>query len=254
MSMPVPELRVIPITGVPEVKEGDDVGRLLAEAAARQGTPLQTGDVLVVTQKIVSKAEGCIVRLDSVTPSELAITLARQWEKDPRHVEVVLRESKRIVRMDRGVIITETKHGFICANSGVDASNVPGNDVVSLLPADPDASARQIRQSVQQHANADVAVLISDSFGRPWRMGITNVAIGVAGMDPLRNERGKQDAYGRLLQTTMVALADELVSAMDLVSQKASNIPAGVVRGFPYERAEGSGRALLRNAATDLFR
>ncbi|MSQ12756.1 MAG: coenzyme F420-0:L-glutamate ligase [Dehalococcoidia bacterium] len=252
--MPVPELRVIPVTGVPEVKEGDDVGRLLAEAAARQGTPLQTGDVLVVTQKIVSKAEGCVVRLDSVTPSEFAIALAKQWEKDPRQVEVVLRESKRIVRMDRGVIITETKHGFICANSGVDASNIADMDSVSLLPADPDASARGIRQSVQQHANADVAVLISDSFGRPWRMGITNVAIGVAGMDPLRDERGKQDAYGRLLQTTMVALADELVSAMDLVSQKANNIPAGVVRGFPYERTEGSGRALLRDAATDLFR
>ncbi|MBM3946093.1 MAG: coenzyme F420-0:L-glutamate ligase [SAR202 cluster bacterium] len=252
--MPVPELRVIPVTGVPEVKAGDDLGRLLAEAARRQGTPLQDRDVLVVTQKIVSKAEGRVVRLDRVTPSELARTIALQWEKDPRHVEVVLRESRRIVRMDHGVLITETKHGFVCANSGVDASNVPGGDLVALLPEDPDASAARVRESVRIVASVDVAVLVSDSFGRPWRMGITNVALGVAGMDPLRDERGKQDAYGRLLQSTIVALADELVSAADLVSQKANNIPASIVRGFPYERKEGSGRALLREAATDLFR
>lgn len=252
--MPVPEVRVIPVTGVPEVRAGDDVGRLLAEASARQGTPLQDWDVLVVTQKIVSKAEGRVVRLDTITPSEFAILIARQWEKDARHVEVVLRESRRIVRMDNGVIITETKHGFVCANSGVDASNVPGGDVVALLPEDPDTSAMRIRDSVRNLAGADVAVLVSDSFGRPWRMGITNVALGVAGMDPLRDERGKEDAYGRPLQTTMVALADELVSAADLVSQKANNIPASIVRGFPYERMEGTGRALLREAATDLFR
>jgi coenzyme F420-0:L-glutamate ligase/coenzyme F420-1:gamma-L-glutamate ligase len=252
--MSVPEFRVIGITGVPEVRPGADLARLLVEAAARQGTPVQSGDLLCVTQKVVSKAEGCLVRLETVEPSAFARAIAAQWGKDPRHVEVVLRESKRIVKMDRGIIISETQHGFVCANAGVDASNVGEHDVVALLPPDPDASARRIRDGMRAASGADVAVIISDSFGRPWRSGITNVAIGVAGMAPQRDERGKTDAYGRVLNATVVDLADELVCAADLVSRKADGIPAAIVRGFPYERGEGSVKQLLRDPASDLFR
>ncbi len=252
--MPIPEVRIVGITGIPEIRKGDNVGKLLAEAAARQGTPLLNGDVLAVTQKIVSKAEGRVIDLATVQPSEFAIMLAQQWEKDPRQVEIVLRESKRIVRMDHGVIITETKHGLICANSGVDASNIPGEEKVALLPADPDASCRQIREEVRKLQGANVAVLMSDSFGRPWREGITNVAIGVAGMNPLRDYRGEEDAYGHVLHVTITAVADELVCAAELVSQKADMMPAAIIRGFSYEEIEGSMKALLRPPGGDMFR
>ncbi|MSP79098.1 MAG: coenzyme F420-0:L-glutamate ligase [Dehalococcoidia bacterium] len=252
--MPIPEVRIIGITGIPEVRKDDNVGKLLAEAAAHQGTPLQNGDVLAVTQKIVSKAEGCVIDLATIKPSPFAIMLAQQWEKDPRQVEVVLLESKRIVRMDHGVIITETKHGFICANSGVDASNIPGEEKVALLPADPDASCRRIRDEVRKVQGANVAVLMSDSFGRPWREGITNVAIGVAGMNPLHDYRGQEDAYGHVLHVTITAVADELVCAAELVSQKADMMPAAIIRGFSYEEIEGSMKALLRPPAGDMFR
>ena len=252
--MPVPELRIIGVTGIPEVKVGDHIGKLLTEAAARQGTPVQSGDVVAVTQKIVSKAEGRIVHLSSVKPSALAVSVATQWQKDARLVEVVLQQSARIVRMDHGVVITETKHGLICANAGVDASNIPGDDAVALLPMDPDASARRIRDEIRAANKADVAVLISDSFGRPWREGITNVAIGVAGMNPMRDYRGTEDSFGHPLRVTITAIADELVSAAELVSRKADMMPVALLRGFEYEVAEGSMKALLRPAVGDLFR
>ncbi|MBI2935720.1 MAG: coenzyme F420-0:L-glutamate ligase [Chloroflexi bacterium] len=249
-----PEIRIIGVTGMPEVKGGDDLARFILEAADRQGTPLQDLDILVVTQKVVSKAEGRVVHLDQVQPSEFAKSLARQWGKDPRHVEVVLRESRRIVKMDRGVIITETRHGLVCANAGVDASNIPGEDVVSLLPVDPDASAQSMQEAIKSQAGVEVAVIISDSFGRPWREGITNVAIGVSSINPLKDYRGQLDAVGHLLQVTVVATADELASAADLASTKTSRIPVVIIRGLEYDPSPGSSKALLRETSLDLFR
>ncbi|MFQ5878758.1 MAG: coenzyme F420-0:L-glutamate ligase, partial [Dehalococcoidia bacterium] len=184
------EVRVIGVAGLPEVAPGDDLASLIIDAAARQNTPIQDADVLVVTQKVVSKAEGRLVDLRTVEPSPFARHVAQAYDKDPRLVEVILRESRRIVRMDRGVLITETRHGFICANAGVDASNVAQDDTVALLPEDPDASAQAIRAKVREQAMAEVAVVISDSFGRPWREGVANVAVGVAGMLALKDYTG----------------------------------------------------------------
>jgi coenzyme F420-0:L-glutamate ligase/coenzyme F420-1:gamma-L-glutamate ligase len=180
-----PALSLVGIPGLPEVAEGQDLAALVLEAAAHAGENLQSGDVLVIAQKIVSKTEGRLVRLDAVTPCPMATEFAGAWGMDPRMVEVVLREARRVVRMDRGTLIVETRHGFICANAGVDASNVPGKDVVSLLPVDPDASAARVRKGLAERSGIDVAVIISDTFGRPWRMGLTNVAIGVAGLQPM---------------------------------------------------------------------
>jgi coenzyme F420-0:L-glutamate ligase/coenzyme F420-1:gamma-L-glutamate ligase len=249
-----PELRLVGITGIPEVKPGDDLALLIAEAASRQGTPLQQEDVLVVTQKAVSKAEGRVVDLRQVKPSGFARAIAEQWDKDPRHVEVVLRESRRIVRMDHGVLITETRHGFICANAGVDASNAPGQEYLVLLPEDPDASARRIRDGVQGRLGVEVAVVISDTFGRPWREGTTNVAIGVAGISPLKDYRGQHDSSGHLLRVSVAAIADELAGAAELVMEKTVGIPAVLVRGMRYEKTPSSTGALLRPAEMDLFR
>ena len=184
------EYRVFAVGGIPDVRAGDDLAALIHDALAAQATPLEPGDVLVVTQKIVSKAEGRVVPLATVEPSAFAGEIARRWDKDPRHVEVVLRETRRIVRMDRGVIIAETRHGWICANAGVDASNVGGADAVILLPEDSSASATSIRRGHVQRGAPDVAVIVSDTFGRPWRHGLTNVAIGVSGMDPVRSYVG----------------------------------------------------------------
>ena len=251
---PPPELRVFGVTGIPEVHPGDDLAALIVDAAHGQGTPLAEGDVLVVTQKVVSKAEGALVDLGDVEPSARARSFARQWDKDPRHVEVVLRESRRIVRMERGIIIAETMHGFVCANAGVDASNVPGDDRVSLLPRDPDASARRIREAIRERAGVTVAVLVSDTFGRPWREGTTNVAIGVAGMRPLRDYRGEHDPHGYLLRVSVAAWADELTSATDLVQGKTAGVPVAVIRGLDYETGPDGSASLLRAPENDLFR
>jgi coenzyme F420-0:L-glutamate ligase/coenzyme F420-1:gamma-L-glutamate ligase len=242
------------IEGIPEIRPGDELARLIAEAARAQGTPLRDGDVLIVTQKIVSKSEGRFVELAEVEPSPLAVELATNWEKDARHVEVVLRESRRIVRMDHGVIICETKHGFVCANAGVDASNVPGNDRVLLLPLDPDESARRIRKGIMAAAGADVAVIISDTFGRPWRTGYTEVAIGVAGMLPIVDYVGQMDAQGRELRATWICVADELASCAELVTGKVNQVPAAIIRGYAVPRGEGSAREIVRQAERDLFR
>ena len=251
-----PQLSLYGVDGMPEIQPGDDLGELLVGALANQKTPLEDGDVLVVTQKIVSKAEGRVVDLRTVTPSALAIDFAQRWEKDPRAVEVVLGEAVRIVRMENGVMITETRHGFVCANSGVDASNVgTGNlDYVVLLPIDSDVSARGIRDRVRALTGRTVAVIVSDTFGRPWREGAHDVAIGVAGIEPLWDYRGEMDNDGRELHSTIIAVADELAAAAELVTNKLTRMPAAVVRGYPYKPGESGIAPLIRERDKDLFR
>jgi coenzyme F420-0:L-glutamate ligase/coenzyme F420-1:gamma-L-glutamate ligase len=248
-----PRYEVIGVTGIGEVRPGDDVARLVADAAARQGTPLRTGDLLVVGQKVVSKAEGRLVRLDDVVPSPAAAAMAGQLGRDPRLVEVILRESRRIVRMDRGVLIAETHHGWVCANAGVDQSNVD-RDWVALLPQDPDRSARRLRERLRDLAGVEVGVIVADTFGRPWREGLTNVAIGVSGVAPLRSYLGERDPAGRELQATVLALADELAAAAEPVMGKLSRIPAAIVRGLSLAASEEGSKPLLRDPARDLFR
>ena len=253
----VPAVEVIGITGIPEICAGDPIGEMIVTAAKRQETPVRDKDILVVTQKIVSKAEGRVVDLRDVQPSAAAEELARECRKDPRLVELVLRESRTIVRKDaaRGIIITETVHGFVCANAGIDASNIPGDDLVSLLPERPDESARTIRYEVR-HATGgvDVAIVISDTFGRAWREGHVNFAIGVAGVDPIKDYRGTPDAQGRILKVTSIAVADELAGAAELVMAKAINVPVAIVRGYGYPPHPGGAQALVRDRSTDLFR
>ena len=248
------QITITAIKHIPEVRPGDDLSALILAGCAASGMPLQQGDILVVTQKVVSKAEGRVVDLRTVEPSDLARRYAQRWGKDPRHVEVVLRESARIVRMDRGLIISETHHGFVCANAGVDASNVPGTHMVTLLPADPDASAARIREGLARAAGLDIPVIISDSFGRPWRNGIINVAVGVAGLAPLKDYRGQRDEHGYLLQATVIAVADELASAAELVMGKVEAAPAAVIRGYPYDPAPGTARELIMEPQRDMFR
>ncbi len=241
------------IEGLPEVRPGDDLAALIVAAAGRQGVRCEDGDVLIVTQKAVSKAEGRLVRLDDVEPSPLAVELATSWDKDARQVEVVLRESKRIVRMDHGVIICETRHGFVCANAGVDASNAPGGHLV-LLPLDPDASAQRIRDGIARATGADVALIVSDTFGRPWRAGYTEVAIGVAGMLPILDYVGQLDTQGRELRATWICVADELASAAELVTGKLKQVPVALIRGYAVPRGDGSAKEIVRQAVTDMFR
>jgi len=248
------QVQIIAIAGMPEIRPGDDLAALILEAARGQGADVEDGDVLVVTQKIVSKAEGRLVDLRQVEPSLHARELAAQTGKDARLLEVILRESRRIVRQEGGVIICETKHGFVCANAGVDTSNV-GGSMVSLLPLNPDQSAERIRAAIQEEkAGASVAVIISDTFGRPWREGHTNVAIGVAGMSPIKDYVGQSDPHGYVLRVSTMAVADELAAAAELVMGKLSRVPVAIVRGFDYQRAEGSARELIRPPERDLFR
>src|SRR6266568_2173647 len=252
------ELRIIPISNIGEISPGTDLGVVIYEALRAQELELLQGDILVVTQKIVSKAEGRLVNLNEVEPSAFAQIVAAQSRKDAQHLEVVLRESRRIVRMDHGVLITETNHGFICANSGVDESNVNGERELTLLPVDPDRSARELRTRLQQLAGEgsafDIAIIISDTWGRPWRTGQVNMAIGVAGMEPIADYRGQHDPYGYELQVSAIAAADELASAAELVMGKIDRIPVALIRGYPYIPGKGSVRSLLRDASTDLFR
>jgi coenzyme F420-0:L-glutamate ligase/coenzyme F420-1:gamma-L-glutamate ligase len=233
------------------VRPGDDVAAMISASA---GDILRPRDVLVVTHKILSKAEGRVVDLRSVEPSALARGFAAEYGKDARQVEVVLRESRRIVRMDRGVIIAETPHGFVCANAGVDASNVPGDDTVCLLPVDPDASARRLREAFMDRLGLDLPVIVSDSFGRAWRFGITDVAIGVSGMEALVDYRGKTDPHGLSLEASVLAVADEIAGAAELVMGKTLGVPAAIVRGYPYQPAEGGFRGLIMPPERDMFR
>ena len=224
---------------LPIIKKTDDLACLICEAANKQGTPLQDGDILVITHVIVSRAEGNVVNLDDITPSEFAKNLASQYNKDPTLIEVVLRESKSIVRMGEGHIITETKHGFICANAGVDRSNVPGERNVAPLPRNPDASAQRIRRRIKELIGKDVAVIISDTHGRALRRGEINVAIGIAGMKPIRDRRNETDLFGYTLRVKQTAIADEICSAAELViGQADEGIPAAIIRGYSYEKTE----------------
>jgi coenzyme F420-0:L-glutamate ligase/coenzyme F420-1:gamma-L-glutamate ligase len=248
-----PRYEVIGIEGIGEVRPGDDVARIVVEAAARQRTPLAAADVLVLSQKVVSKSEGRLLRLSEITPSLMAETFAAELGRDPRLIEVILRESRRIVRMDRGVLVTETRHGWVCANAGVDQSNVDA-DMVALLPEDSDRSARGIRETLRTLVGGDVHVIIADTFGRPWREGLVNIAIGVAGFAPIKSYLGDRDPAGRPLQATILAIADELAGAAEPVMGKLDRIPAALVRGLPLAPSEEGSKALLRDPARDLFR
>jgi coenzyme F420-0:L-glutamate ligase/coenzyme F420-1:gamma-L-glutamate ligase len=246
------EVRLVGLAGVPLVQPGDDLAALLRDAARRAGVALENG-VLVVCQKVVSKAEGRVVHLREVEPSAEALRLAKEHGKDPRHVEVVLRESRRIVRAGHGVLVCETRHGFVCANAGVDLSNAPGADVAVLLPLDPDASARRLREALRGRRELPLGVVVSDTFGRPWREGLVDVALGCAGLAPLDDWRGRADLAGRELAVTTLAVVDQLAAAAGLLMGKDAGIPAVFVRGVPVA-GDGSVRATLRDPDLDLFR
>jgi coenzyme F420-0:L-glutamate ligase/coenzyme F420-1:gamma-L-glutamate ligase len=242
-------VELLPVEGLPEVAPGDDLGRLIAEHAPA----LRTGDVVVVAQKVVSKAEGRLLSLPGVAVSPRARALAARLRADPRMVQAVLDESVRVVREDR-VLIVETRHGFICANAGLDRSNVPGDDVVCLLPEDCDRSAAALRRRIADVCAAEVGVVISDTFGRPFRLGLCNVALGVAGMPACLDYRGQPDDFGMPLHATLVALADEIAAAAELVMGKTRRIPVVVVRGLALAGVGGTGSELVRPAELDLFR
>jgi len=251
-------IRVVALDGIPEIREGDDLGIIIGNALQRTAgvLPLTREDVLVVTQKVVSKAEGAVVDLTTVEPRREAIKFARAFDRDPRQIEVVLREARRVVRMQNGVLITETAHGFVCANGGIDASNVgpESGSVVTLLPVDPDRSAAGIRAAVRGRFGVDVPVVMSDSFGRPWRWGIIDVAIGVSGLLPLEDLRGVPDANGRIMKSTVRAVADELASAAELALGKTAGRPVALVRGASFTRGEATIRDALIPGENDLFR
>jgi coenzyme F420-0:L-glutamate ligase/coenzyme F420-1:gamma-L-glutamate ligase len=244
-------LRLIPLPGLPEVEPGTDLGTMIREAAKSAGVPL-AGNIVVVAQKIISKAEGRLVRLEDVSPSPEALEIAEAHDRDPRQVQIVLDESVRIVRRGHNVLITETKHGFVCANAGVDLSNAPGEDIAVLLPLDPDASARILHEDLSKDG-ARTPVVITDTFGRPWRDGLVDVALGSAGLAPLRDDRGSRDRAGRELLVTQPATADQLAAAAGLLMWKSAGIPVVIVEGFPFE-GDGGVKDLLRDPQTDLFR
>jgi len=248
-------IKVIGVKGLPIIKEGDDLAEMICEAAEKQGTIIQEGDIIVITHIIVSRAEGNVVNLDSVIPSDFAEAFAQQFNKDPKLIEVILREARSIVRMGDGKLITETKHGLVCANSGVDQSNVPGERNVALLPNNPDRSAQEIRRKIRKLTGKDVAVIISDTHGRPLREGEINIAIGVAGINPIRDRRREKDLFGYVLRVKKTAIADELSSAAELViGQADEGIPVAIIRGYPYPKSEGAKVTdLIRPREEDLF-
>jgi coenzyme F420-0:L-glutamate ligase / coenzyme F420-1:gamma-L-glutamate ligase len=227
---------------------------MIARAAEKMRLKLSDGDIITVAQKIISKAEGRLVNLESVTPSELANEIAKKQQRDPRLVEVILSESASIVRSDERVLITETKHGFVCANAGVDRSNVVGKDWVSLLPVAPDDSALLLKTRLAELLKVNVAVIITDTFGRAWREGLTNIAIGVAGLKPLKDFRGKTDDHGKELSATVLAIADEIAAASGLLMRKTARIPVVMMRGYYFDHGEGTARDLVRSRDRDLFR
>jgi coenzyme F420-0:L-glutamate ligase/coenzyme F420-1:gamma-L-glutamate ligase len=251
-------IRIWGLQGIPEILPGTDLAETILSALKSShlfadADPGRDPLVIVIAQKVVSKSEGCIVRLSDINPSATAQAWAATYHKDPRMIEVVLREARRIVRMDRGIIIAETRHGYVCANAGVDASNAPNGTLV-LLPPNPDLSARRLRHDLETSLHRHVAVIVSDTFGRPWRAGLTNVALGVAGLSPFIDYRGQTDSYGRPLHATLLAVADELAGAAELVMGKTSGIPAAVIEDFRFDPAEGTGSELIRAAEEDLFR
>ncbi len=249
-------VKVIAVESLPLITKGDNMAELIVNAAKKQNTPIQEKDVIVITHVAVSKAEGNVVNLDEIVPSEKAKEIAREVEKEPAMVEVILRETKEIVRMGPNSLITETKNGIVCANAGVDRSNVEGERNVALLPKDPDASAQIIRQGIKKLTGCDVAVIVSDTHGRPLRMGEINVAMGVAGINPIRDRRGEKDLFGYVLRIKQTAVADELASAAELVIGQANEgIPAAIIRGYNYQAVENaSAKQLTRPKEKDLFR
>jgi coenzyme F420-0:L-glutamate ligase / coenzyme F420-1:gamma-L-glutamate ligase len=248
------EVRILALPVAEEIRPGDSLGEKVLAAAKKARIRFQDGDILVVKHKVVSKAEGALVVLDRVHTSAASRSWARRYGLDARVTELALRESRRVVRRKRGVLITETRHGFVCANSGVDVSNVNGGGQAALLPKDPDRSAARLRRELKRSLRVEIAVIVSDSFGRPWREGLTEVAIGVAGMRPLVDYRGRRDSHGYRLHASIDAVADELACAAGLVCGKLANTPACIIRGFSYRAGNGTARELIRPAAQDLFR
>jgi coenzyme F420-0:L-glutamate ligase/coenzyme F420-1:gamma-L-glutamate ligase len=248
-----PELRLFRIPGIPEIRPGSDLAKCLTVAARRAAIRFKDGDILVIAQKVVSKAEGALVRLATVKASPQALALAAKLKKDPRDMEVVLRESRRIVRSEH-VLIAETRHGFVCANAGVDHSNVPGHDVVTLLPRNPDRSAKKLAAALRKRTGKRIAVILSDTFGRPWRLGLTNIAIGASGVPVLHDLRGTRDRDGKPLTATVLAVADELAAAAGLLMGKSEGSPAILIRGYRYKPSSELAAAIIRPANEDLFR
>jgi len=247
-------IQIIGLRKLPLIKECDNVAEHIVKAAREEKVEIANGDVIVVAQKIISKAEGGVVHLKTVTPSQKAEEIAKVSGKDPRHVEVILRESAKVIRFQGAHLIVETRHGFICANAGVDRSNVEDPDTITVLPIDGDKSAREIRRKIRDLTGADVAVIISDTFGRAWRIGQVNVAIGVDGLRPVVDYRGQKDMFGYVLNVTQMAVADELASAAELVMRKSDGVPVAIVRGCDYAQGKGSVRDLIRPEQEDLFR
>src|SRR5713226_4356999 len=248
-----PEVRMFRLPGLPEIQRGDDLSEQITNSARRARIDFENGDILVIAQKIVSKAEGAIVRLATIEPSRQAQAIAERQKKDPRLVEIILRESLRMVRSDH-VLIAETRHGFVCANAGVDHSNVPGDDVVTLLPRNPDRSAREIAAALRKRTHKRVAVIISDTFGRPWRLGLTDVAIGASGVPVLHDLRGTHDRDGKPLTATILAVADELAAAAGLLMAKSEGFPVVLLRGYRYKPSTEPATRIIRPADEDLFR
>ena len=249
-----PDLRIIPIRLADEIHPGDSLPDILLASLRRNRIRLQAGDILIVKHKIVSKAESRLVDLASIAPSAESMAWAKHYHLNPRVIELALRQARSVIRRQNGVLITETHHGFLCANSGVDVSNVDGGGHALLLPEDSDRSAASLRREIKKRTGLTIPVIITDSFGRPWREGLTEVAIGIAGMKPLRDERGRRDPHGYKLRASVEAVADELACAAGLVSGKLNRTPACIIRGFEYEAGAGGVRQLLRPAANDLFR
>jgi len=249
------QLAIIPLKHIGEINSKTQLADVLFRALKKQDLKLKDNDIFVITQKIVSKAEGRIVNLDKIKPSAFAQKIAKDYHKNAAHIELILQESKRIVRMDHGVIITETNQGFICANAGVDESNVGNKKVVSLLPLNPDSSAKKIQQELTNLFKIKkLGVIISDTWGRPWREGQVNFAIGTYGIDPLIDYRGEKDVYGYTLSASLIAIADELASAAELMMGKTNQIPAVLIRGYHYENTNKNAKILLRDSEKDMFR
>lgn len=247
-------LLVLPVPGLPEIRAGDDLARLILASAAKHRLRLHDGDILVVAQKAVSKAEGRVYDRAGVEATPFAREMAAYTGHTPEYMELVLRSSRRIVRMANGLVIAQTRHGFVMANSGVDSSNAGGEDRMVLLPEDPDASARGIRDAIEAVTGRTVAVIISDTFGRPWRRGQVNLAVGIAGMEPILDYRGREDNDGRTMKATRIAVADELCSAAELVSGKTRRLPVAIIRGYRFDPAPGTTEDLVRDEESDLFK
>jgi len=248
------EIRLIPIPLTDEIQEKDSLVEKFLASLQQRNLSFEPGDILIVKHKIISKSEGRIVDLETIKPSRTSIAWAEKYNLDPRVIELAVRESRAIIRRKNGVLITETRHGFICANSGVDVSNVDGGKHALLLPIDPDRSARDLHRAIKKRTGLTIPVLITDTFGRPWREGLTEFCIGIAGMKPLRDDRGSRDPHGYTLHASFEAVADEIACAAGLVCGKLNRTPACIIRGFSYQQAPGRTRALLRPAASDLFR